>query len=1116
MRFTKIGVENFRTIEQCEVELAPGLNVLYGPNDHGKSTLAHAIRTALLLPYSSSEASELVPWAGDHVPTVALTFEDDTGRQYRVRKTFGSGSRGTATLHWSNHGSDWVQEKSNKEVEPRLREILGWGIPAPEGRGGPRGLPESFLTTALLAEQTKVEAILEQSLEQDRDDSGRLKLSTALKALAQDHHLRIALEVAQSETDKYFGAKGSRKTGAKSPFTAAAANIKALEDEVQELREAIARSAQVEAAIENLRSQRDALQERQHEALEARADASARRDKTVAIEKAQQAVAEARSVVEALQERRCRVTDKEEEFAGFEGTVGQFELELAAAREASRVAENQVRAAEEGLRAVSGGQAALTRRLRRAQIEKDVATIDSERAAAQTRFGMAEAALRKAGELAALEQSIGASERTLVGKREQLVSTQAGLQDLIIRRQALSDLAEFGRLQDARAAVARAEKEAEELRVAGERAEALRVEAAAELGRAGTRDLPSQSTVDAIAKLERELGRAEAALGGGVAVVLRPTRSLTIEGRIDGKPVAARSGAEEARFEASRSVDLRISDLVDVEVVAGDAAAREALAELQKRWFSEAAPVLEDADCADADGLRAARAGLDAALRSVAEKESEAGRLEARAAGLAGCLEKLSEERVELDRCSERVAGRDLTKAAAEHQRVVGKWAAVVERELEVIDSGREELQRRIVDEERATAKLEADLGALRAERTRLIEDLRSASESLGGAPDQLHSWLKTDIEAHDRRRSEAVDMIRALEQETTEAESVSKAALQVAVATAAQQASAVAHLGERIAGARAARDQARGELVVLRTQSEQDRPEEAERALRELQSVLAGLPAPAPVAFDHDVCRAEEACTRLGDEARHIEHELVVAQAQLEAQQGTVAREKLAELELALAREKDARVALEVEAESWKLLRDTLVEAESRGEQHLGRALVGTVAQHFGELTAGRYPGLELGPHLETEGIRAVGHVRSVDCLSTGTRDQLATVLRLAIATSTRSTIVLDDQLVQSDPERLRWFLGALAKAAETTQVIVLTSRKADYEAFDPQVAEKVRYIDLGQTLKRFGASRPSVVAARPQDAIRRLQNGSAPEELQETEIATSKAMAVERAAGS
>ena len=40
MRFRRLDVRAYRAIDQAELEFGPGLNVLYGPNDLGKSTLA--------------------------------------------------------------------------------------------------------------------------------------------------------------------------------------------------------------------------------------------------------------------------------------------------------------------------------------------------------------------------------------------------------------------------------------------------------------------------------------------------------------------------------------------------------------------------------------------------------------------------------------------------------------------------------------------------------------------------------------------------------------------------------------------------------------------------------------------------------------------------------------------------------------------------------------------------------------------------------------------------------------------------------------------------------------------------------------------------------------------
>ena len=48
MKLHRLRVTNFAAVKYADIEFGRGLNVLYGPNDLGKSTLVEAIRLALL------------------------------------------------------------------------------------------------------------------------------------------------------------------------------------------------------------------------------------------------------------------------------------------------------------------------------------------------------------------------------------------------------------------------------------------------------------------------------------------------------------------------------------------------------------------------------------------------------------------------------------------------------------------------------------------------------------------------------------------------------------------------------------------------------------------------------------------------------------------------------------------------------------------------------------------------------------------------------------------------------------------------------------------------------------------------------------------------------------
>src|SRR5260370_13749553 len=86
MRLKKLYVTNFGAIESAEVEFGPGLNVLHGPNDLGKSTLVEAIRLGLLLPHGSTHGERFVAWGGGPEPEVEITFASERQRIWRGAK----------------------------------------------------------------------------------------------------------------------------------------------------------------------------------------------------------------------------------------------------------------------------------------------------------------------------------------------------------------------------------------------------------------------------------------------------------------------------------------------------------------------------------------------------------------------------------------------------------------------------------------------------------------------------------------------------------------------------------------------------------------------------------------------------------------------------------------------------------------------------------------------------------------------------------------------------------------------------------------------------------------------------------------------------------------------
>ena len=81
--------------------------------------------------------------------------------------------------------------------------------------------------------------------------------------------------------------------------------------------------------------------------------------------------------------------------------------------------------------------------------------------------------------------------------------------------------------------------------------------------------------------------------------------------------------------------------------------------------------------------------------------------------------------------------------------------------------------------------------------------------------------------------------------------------------------------------------------------------------------------------------------------------------------------------------------------------------------------------------------------------------------------REQLATLFRLTIAEKLGTAVVLDDQLVQSDPERMSFFGRLMRECGREFQILVLTCQPEQY-GFRPE--DGVVMTDLERLIVRSG----------------------------------------------
>lgn len=93
MRITRLELENWMGIQRLELDFSRGINLVYGRNEIGKSSIIESIRQAILGDASSKKADykTLKPWGSDEKAHVKLFFTAK-GEDYHLYKSFPGGN----------------------------------------------------------------------------------------------------------------------------------------------------------------------------------------------------------------------------------------------------------------------------------------------------------------------------------------------------------------------------------------------------------------------------------------------------------------------------------------------------------------------------------------------------------------------------------------------------------------------------------------------------------------------------------------------------------------------------------------------------------------------------------------------------------------------------------------------------------------------------------------------------------------------------------------------------------------------------------------------------------------------------------------------------------------
>ncbi len=135
MFLKSIKIENFQRYEKIfELnELSSGLNIIYGNNEAGKSTLLRALRAILFDRFNGKAGEDYIGYRGG-APEVSIQFEFK-GVNYKLEKIFSKRKEGRAVLTDSN-GNQWIAAEAEMQLANLLKfDSVDRGLAKQEQQG---------------------------------------------------------------------------------------------------------------------------------------------------------------------------------------------------------------------------------------------------------------------------------------------------------------------------------------------------------------------------------------------------------------------------------------------------------------------------------------------------------------------------------------------------------------------------------------------------------------------------------------------------------------------------------------------------------------------------------------------------------------------------------------------------------------------------------------------------------------------------------------------------------------------------------------------------------------------------------------------------------------------
>lgn len=216
MIFERVRVRNFGVLKgPLSVEFGPGLNVIHGTNEAGKSTLVAAMWAALTLRHrvggNDRRTLARVPRGGG-VPEVEVSFTH-RGARYEIAKRFAE-QRGTARLRvtWPDGR---LEDLLDAEAEARLQQILGLSA----GADGKKDEDLGYLPLIWVRQERAARVPTE-----DLHEGGRAALAEQLGRLQGEllggPDADRLFDAARAERDRFWTPTGQLRKSADGPFHA--------------------------------------------------------------------------------------------------------------------------------------------------------------------------------------------------------------------------------------------------------------------------------------------------------------------------------------------------------------------------------------------------------------------------------------------------------------------------------------------------------------------------------------------------------------------------------------------------------------------------------------------------------------------------------------------------------------------------------------------------------------------------------------------------------------------------------------------------------------------------------------------------------------------------------